>query len=225
MTKAEAPPACFCGGRAVLGPVPQDGGDAEVQFIHATGCPKDDKPAPPAPIDWDGVALAERGVERPPAPECTCAKGFTLGECRVHGEPEPPANVSEPSQPKSEPPTLPNVWVDFEEAEPVAVRFYPFPLAIEYVLASRTDMGLVNAALKAENAELRAEIERLKEKPDYPADIPCAAQLATARAQVETLREALTSIAASDMVPRHFRSVAVEALASTREPDQAETRR
>lgn len=38
---APAPKPCFCGGRAVLGPLPQDGGDAEVQFVHATGCPRD----------------------------------------------------------------------------------------------------------------------------------------------------------------------------------------
>jgi len=38
---AEPAPACFCGGRAVLGPIPQDGSEAEVQYVHATGCPKD----------------------------------------------------------------------------------------------------------------------------------------------------------------------------------------
>jgi len=49
-TPAEAPKACFCGGRAVLGPLPQDGSEAEVQFVHATGCPKDVGPKPaPAP--------------------------------------------------------------------------------------------------------------------------------------------------------------------------------
>jgi len=40
----EAPQACFCDKRAVLGPIPQDGSDAEVQFTHSTGCPENKGP-------------------------------------------------------------------------------------------------------------------------------------------------------------------------------------
>lgn len=67
MTEQAKP--CFCGGRAVLGPIPQDGSDAEVQFVHATGCPRDVGPNAPKASE----AQKEECVEG-----CLCTCGEIL---------------------------------------------------------------------------------------------------------------------------------------------------
>ena len=100
---AEPAPACFCGGRAVLGPIPQDGSDAEVQFVHATGCPKDVGPG--SAWQLEAEENGRRLAEPAPAPQMwdntTVCFGSDCPNCEREKSARPAPTRAEAPEPAS----------------------------------------------------------------------------------------------------------------------------
>lgn len=188
MTEQAKP--CFCGGRAVLGPIPQDGSDAEVQFIRVTGCPRDVGPNAPkaseAPVEkCEYCSSCEKDHERndpqyrvcchcsrpfdKPAPAtepmpCGICKGVGFFNTRDWDRIRCPNLCGDPNPilPTKDPEPKQGSAVDFEAAHSWALVAVP-------VLSSQSDklqyLNLCRAylALRARLAEVEAERDQYRE--------------------------------------------------------------